>query len=79
MTVKHQGTEKGVEKKLHGPRLRIFELLSENPMITINELAQRLSIESRRVQRHIADLKTQGLIHPIGPDKGGHWEVVAKP
>jgi predicted HTH transcriptional regulator len=41
-------------------------------------LAQLLSIESRRVQRHIADLKIQSQIRRIGPVKGGHWEVVGK-
>jgi predicted HTH transcriptional regulator len=28
---------------------------------------------------HIKKMKAAGIIRRIGPDKGGHWEVIEKP
>ena len=37
-----------------------------------------LGISRRAVAKHIAALQACGRILRIGPDKGGHWEVVEK-
>jgi len=44
--------------------------------MTIAELASELGISDRAVKKQIAKLKEQRLLRRIGPDKGGHWEVV---
>ena len=28
------------------------------------------------IEKHLRKLREQGLIRRVGPDKGGHWEVV---
>ena len=33
----------------------------------------------RAVEKQVANLKKVGLLHRIGPDKGGHWEVIDMP
>ena len=33
-------------------------------------------IKDRAIKKQIEKLKIQGRIRRIGPDKGGHWEVV---
>jgi ATP-dependent DNA helicase RecG len=44
--------------------------------ITIAELATTLALSDRAIKKQIASLKASGRIRRVGPDKGGHWEVV---
>ena len=46
--------------------------------IATQELAEMLGISRRAVAKHIAALQAGRRILRIGPDKGGHWEVVGK-
>ena len=57
---------------------KICEAISANPEITTQELAEMLGISRRAVAKHIAALQASARILRIGPDKGGHWEVVGK-
>ncbi len=49
--------------------------MSENPLVTINELAIMLSISDRAVSKHLKKLQEEGVIKRIGADRGGYWEV----
>ena len=55
---------------------KILELISASPSITISEIADRLGMTKRGVDKNIKRLKVQGIIRRVGPDKGGHWEVI---
>ena len=55
---------------------RILSLLGMNPSMTGESIANCLGITRRAVTKQIAGLKSKGLLHRIGPDKGGYWEVV---
>jgi ATP-dependent DNA helicase RecG len=48
--------------------------------ITLSQLESFLfksaDITEDGVKYHLNRLKTDGVIRRIGPDKGGHWEVV---
>ena len=55
---------------------KILELISVSPSITISEIADRLGMTKRGVDKNIKRLKEQGVIRRVGPDKGGHWEVI---
>lgn len=46
------------------------------PTITIPQVAEQLGLNVRGVAKHIKSMQEQGKIKRIGPDKGGHWEVV---
>ena len=72
---KHQGSEKGSEKSSEKTRDRIVSEMSENPLVTINELAIMLSISDRAVSKHLKKLQEEGVIKRIGADRGGYWEV----
>lgn len=69
---KRRLSEKGCQKTAE----RIVVLLLENSMITQSEMAKALGISRQAVQKHLAKLKSVGRVHRVGPDKGGHWEVV---
>ena len=50
--------------------------MKEHPKITQSELAESLQISVKAVEKHIKNLREQGIIRRVGPDKGGHWEVI---
>jgi ATP-dependent DNA helicase RecG len=58
---------------------KIMRFIKNNPKITIAELAKNLKISTRAIEKHIAQLKSSGLIERIGSDKAGYWEVVQGP
>ncbi|UKK75864.1 winged helix-turn-helix transcriptional regulator [Segatella bryantii] len=55
----------------------IFASISKNSTISTKKLAAMYSLSERQVQRIMTKLKEQGVIRRIGPDKGGHWEIIA--
>lgn len=59
-------------------REKLIDLIKSNPKITTGELAKELGITVKGVEWNINKLKKEGGIKRIGPDKGGHWEVVRK-
>lgn len=57
-------------------REKILSILKATPYITINELAKIVGISQKGVEWQIAKLKKEGRIKRMGPDKGGHGEVI---
>ena len=55
---------------------RILELLHVHPVLTQQGLVRELGINRSAIQRHLSNLKNAGKIRRVGPDKGGHWEVI---
>lgn len=60
--------EKTVEK--------ILAIVNKNPYITAKELTEETGLTRRGVEWNIDKLKRAGRIKRIGPDKGGHWEII---
>lgn len=71
-SVKAEGSQKSSQKSSQ----KIIELMQSDPTITIADLAQSVGVTDRAIKKQIEKLKAQGQIRRIGPDKGGHWEVV---
>ncbi len=69
-----QTTQKSVQKSVQ----KIVDFISENPNITTQEMANLLGINRSIVARHIKTLQEKGIIRRVGPDKGGHWEIIEK-
>ena len=66
----------GSEKSSQKSSQKIMDLMRTDPAITIADLMQSIGITDRAIKKQIEKLKAQGRIRRIGPDKGGHWEVV---
>ena len=64
------------EKTREKTREKILSILKTTPYITIDELAEIAGISQKGLEWQIAKLKKEGRIKRIGPDKGGHWEVI---
>ena len=57
-------------------RDKILKIIEVTPSITLPELATKLDMSLAGVKKHIRQLQAEGSLRRIGPDKGGHWEVV---
>jgi len=57
---------------------QVFTLLSDNPEITIPEIAKALGLTTRAVEKQIAKLRKKGRLHRIGPARGGRWQTIEK-
>lgn len=55
---------------------RILQLLMESPSMTTQTVAEKLGVGKRAVLKQVDKLKEQGRLRRIGPNKGGHWEVI---
>lgn len=67
-----QKIEKGGQKT----REQIVHYLAIHPTASRKELSEKIGIAQSAVQKHLKALQTQGRLLRIGPDKGGHWELV---
>lgn len=72
----NESTEVHPTKTKEKSREKILRLLSVNNTLTTVALASEIGISSKAVEKHLANLKKDGLLKRIGPDKGGHWETV---
>ena len=55
---------------------KVLSLLKENPDWAIPDLAASVGKSKSAVERAIRRLREQNRLQRIGPDKGGHWEVL---
>ena len=70
------GREKSREKRRLGSREKILALLAERPALTYAGLSEATGLTVKAIEKNIRQLKAAGRLRRIGPDKGGHWEVV---
>ena len=54
----------------------ILEFIKNNPAATISEMQIFAGLSSGGIRKVIQRLKTEKLLRRVGPDKGGHWEVI---
>jgi predicted HTH transcriptional regulator len=71
-----EAMEKSSEKSSGKSSEKIIDIIKQSPKITAKEISIVLGISSRGVEKQIKNLREQGILRRIGPDKGGHWEVV---
>jgi len=57
-------------------RDKILRLIRANPEISGVELAAALGITPKGVEWQISKLRAEGVLHRVGEDRGGHWELL---
>ena len=55
---------------------KIVAYLAANPTASAHELSIVVNLTTRAVEKNLRTLRESGRIRRIGPDKGGHWEVI---
>ena len=53
----------------------IIHILIEDPIITREELAEKMNVSIRTIQRELDDLKNRKIIMRVGSRKTGKWMV----
>ena len=44
--------------------------------ITVKQLSEKLNFGTTKIKSNITKLKELGILNRVGPDRGGHWEVI---
>jgi ATP-dependent DNA helicase RecG len=73
-----QEEEKTSVKSSVKSSVKILDLLRLNPQTTIPEISKEIGMTTRGVEKNIKKLQENGRLRRVGPDKGGHWEVLEK-
>ena len=74
-----EGGQTGGQRKdiaLNDTQKKILKILTKKPHISRNELVYMIGINPSAIQKHFKKLQESGYIRRVGPDFGGHWEVV---
>jgi ATP-dependent DNA helicase RecG len=71
-----RGSEIMPEKTSEKTSEKILRAIRANPEATIAERADTAGVTTRSVERNIKNLQNAGKLRRIGPDRGGHWEVI---
>ena len=58
---------------------RILALLQAHPTLTLAEVAKEIGLTTRAVELAAAKLVKLGHLRYVGPQKGGHWEILPPP
>jgi ATP-dependent DNA helicase RecG len=77
------GSEQLVERLVEGLAERLAEnqrmilgLIIRNPRMSKKAMAEAVGISTTAIDKNLTKLKRIGILRRVGPDKGGHWEVV---
>ena len=66
---------KNVAQKVVERRIKILQMVCNNPFITMEKLSQSLGISIVAVNNNINELKRLELIRHSGPVRGGCWDI----
>ena len=64
---------------LKGTRKSIMEIISNNPTITLDQIASQLGKNPRGIDKHVKILRELGVLRRVDGNNGGHWEIIKKP
>ena len=70
-----KGVVYGVKDVVKENQLKVAELIKKDGKITIPQMARRLNISTRQVQRLLKPLIDNGIVLRIGGRKQGYWKV----
>ena len=54
----------------------LLQMITDDPSVTTTQMASALGINRSAVSKHLDRLKADGRLRRVGPDKGGHWELL---
>ena len=55
---------------------RLLCVLKDDQTMSLPKMAEAISLSVAGVRKVLDKLKASGRIRRVGPDKGGHWEVM---
>lgn len=74
VTEKVANVTENVTEKLTDRQRQIVKMVAQYPFTTTTLMAQKLGVSLMTIRRDIE--KMSHVIRHVGPDKGGHWEII---
>ena len=74
--VNEQAIIESSQKSSQKTDIQILEMIQKDPFITVDQLGKIIGVTGRAILKQINKLKKQDRLKRIGPDKGGHWEIL---
>ena len=72
-----ENTAENVTENVTENRLNlIIQLIKKSPKITTINLSKSLNVSRMTIHRDLEILKKTNKIKRLGPDNGGHWEII---
>ena len=71
-----KSTQKNAQKTTLKTTQKILNLLQQNPSMTRMQISDAIGLSLEGVKWNLDKLKASGIIRRVGPDRGGHWEIV---
>ncbi len=63
-------------EKLGENQAQIIQCIREDNKISIVQMAEKVGISTTAIEKNLKKLQEKGIIKRVGPDKGGHWEII---
>ncbi|HQJ90077.1 MAG TPA: winged helix-turn-helix transcriptional regulator [Paludibacteraceae bacterium] len=73
-----ESSQESNQEKISKSNQKILSILSENPQITINGLAEATGLSVSGIKKRLNMLKEAGALQRTGSTKAGYWMVVKK-
>ena len=54
----------------------ILSAIRHNPKVSAAEIAMKVGLSSRAIEKRIKTMRENGISHRVGPDRGGYWEIM---
>ncbi len=70
------GLSVGLDVGLNETEKRTIHLLIENPAYTAKELAEKIGVTTRTIERTFATLQKKGFLERVGSKRDGRWIVI---
>ena len=70
--------QKSTQKTTQKTTQKILSLLRQNPGMTRMQISTAIGLSPEGVKWNLDKLKASGIIRRVGPDRGGHWEIVGE-
>ena len=73
------GDTLGTPKKVSKTAQKIIDLVISDPSITADNMAVKIGVTKRAIEKNIKSLRDMGLLVHEGSDKTGYWRIIINP
>lgn len=67
------------QKKVSKTAQKIIDLVISDPSITADNMANKIGVTKRAIEKNIKSLRGMGILVHEGSDKAGYWRIIVKP
>ena len=73
------GDTSETQKKVSKTAQKIIDLVISDPSITADNMANKIGVTKRAIEKNIKNLRNMGILVHEGSDKSGYWRIIVKP